>query len=100
MNQIIVVQNKLTIANNLCNLIENRDITVIKAGSNNSKPNFLGIDLVGYDADTLVCSAGFEKEVGGSSKLVASARQAKLSKIIIINSFWVYATNNSWLCFV
>ena len=85
MNQIIVVQNKLTIANNLCNLIENRDITVIKAGSNNSKPNFLGIDLVGYDADTLVCSAGFEKEVGGSSKLVASARQAKLSKIIIID---------------
>jgi len=85
MNQIIVVQNKLTIANNLCNLIENRDITVIKAGSNNSKPNFLGIDLVGYDADTLVCSTSFEKEVGGSSKLVASARQAKLSKIIIID---------------
>ena len=85
MNQIIVVQNKLTIANNLCNLIENRDITVIKAGSNNSKPNFLGIDLVGYDADTLVCSAGFEKEIGGASKLVASARQAKLSKIIIID---------------
>ena len=68
MNQIIVVQNKLTIANNLCNLIENRDITVIKAGSNNSKPNFLGIDLVGYDADTLVCSTSFEKEAGGSSK--------------------------------
>lgn len=85
MNQIIVVQNKLTIANNLCNLIENRDITVIKAGSNNSKPNFLGIDLVGYDADTLVCSTSFEKEIGGSSKLVASARQAKLSKIIIID---------------
>jgi two-component system response regulator FlrC len=85
MNQIIVVQNKLTIASNLCNLIENRDITVIKAGSNNSKPNFLGIDLVGYDADTLVCSAGFEKEIGGASKLVASARQAKLSKIIIID---------------
>ena len=85
MNQIIVVQNKLTIASNLCNLIENRDITVIKAGSNNSKPNFLGIDLVGYDADTLVCSAGFEKDIGGASKLVASARQAKLSKIIIID---------------
>jgi hypothetical protein len=44
----------------------------------------LGIDLVGYQADTVVCSDFFEKEVGGSSKLVAIARQAKLSKIIII----------------
>ena len=84
MSQVIVVNNNLKIANNLCNILESRDVTVIKAGSDNSKPNFLGIDLVGYQADTVVCSDFFEKEVGGSSKLVAIARQAKLSKIIII----------------
>jgi two-component system response regulator FlrC len=66
-------------------LLENRDITVIKAGSDNSKPNFLGIDLVGYQADTIVCSDFFEKEVGGSEKLVTIARQAKLTKVIIIS---------------
>ena len=85
MNQIIVVQNKLTIASNLSNILENRDITVIKAGSDSSKPDFSGIDLVGYQADTIVCSDIFEKEIGGSSKLVAMARQAKLTKVIIIS---------------
>ena len=83
MSQVIVVNSNLKIANNLCDILENRDITVIKAGSDNSKPNFLGIDLVGYQADTVVCSDIFEKEVGGSSKLVAIARQAKLSKVIL-----------------
>ena len=34
--------------------------------------------------DTIVCSDVFEKEIGGSSKLVSIARQAKLTKIIII----------------
>ena len=77
MSQVIVVNSNLKIANNLCDILENRDITVIKAGSDNSKPNFLGIDLVGYQADTIVCSDAFEKEVGGSQKLVAIARQAK-----------------------
>ena len=77
MNQIIVVQNKLTIASNLSNILENRDITVIKAGTDSSKPDFSGIDLVGYQADTIVCSDIFEKEIGGSSKLVSMARQAK-----------------------
>jgi len=86
MNQIIVVQNNLTIATNLCNLLENRDITVIKAGTDSSKPNFQGIDLIGYQADTIVCSDTFEKEIGGSSKLVSIARQAKLSKVVIITS--------------
>ena len=86
MNQIIVVQNNLTIASNLCNLLENRDVTVIKAGTDSSKPNFQGIDLIGYQADTIVCSDTFEKEIGGSSKLVSIARQAKLSKVIIITS--------------
>ena len=86
MNQIIVVQNNLTIATNLCNLLENRDITVIKAGTDSSKPNFQGIDLIGYQADTIVCSDTFEKEIGGSAKLVSIARQAKLSKVIIITS--------------
>ena len=85
MSQVIVVNSNLKIANNLCNLLENRDITVIKAGSDNSKPNFLGIDLVGYQANTIVCSDFFEKEVGGSEKLVAIARQAKLTKVIIIS---------------
>ena len=85
MSQVIVVNSNLKIANNLCDILENRDITVIKAGSDNSKPNFLGIDLVGYQADTIVCSDAFEKEVGGSQKLVAIARQAKLTKVIIIN---------------
>ena len=85
MSQVIVVNSNLKIANNLCNLLENREITVIKAGSDNSKPNFLGIDLVGYQADTIVCSDFFEKEVGGSEKLVAIARQAKLTKVIIIS---------------
>ena len=85
MNQIIVVQNKLTIASNLSNILENRDITVIKAGTDSSKPDFLGIDLIGYQADTIVCSDIFEKEIGGSSKLVSMARQAKLTKVIIIS---------------
>ena len=85
MSQVIVVNSNLKIANNLCDILENRDITVIKAGSDNSKPNFLGIDLVGYQADTIVCSDAFEKEVGGSQKLITIARQAKLSKVIIIS---------------
>ena len=84
MSQVIVVQNSLNIANNLCDLLENRDITVIKAGSDSSKPDFLGIDFVGYNANTMVCSDIFEKEIGGSSKLVSLARQAKLTKVIII----------------
>ena len=84
MSQVIVVQNSLNIANNLCDLLENRDVTVIKAGSDSSKPDFLGIDLVGYNANTMVCSDIFEKEIGGSSKLVSFARQAKLTKVVII----------------
>jgi two-component system response regulator FlrC len=84
MSQVIVVKNSLNIANNLCDLLENRDVTVIKAGSDSSKPDFLGIDLVGYNANTMVCSDIFEKEIGGSSKLVSLARQAKLTKVIII----------------
>ena len=84
MSQVIVIKNNLKIANNLCDILEKRDVTVIKAGTDNSKPDFFGIDLVGYQADTVVCSDIFEKEIGGSSKLVSVARQAKLSKIIII----------------
>ena len=84
MSQVIVVQNSLNIANNLCDLLENRDVTVIKAGSDSSKPDILGIDLVGYNANTMVCSDIFEKEIGGSSKLVSFARQAKLTKVVII----------------
>ena len=84
MSQVIVVQNSLKIANNLCDVLENRDVTVIKAGSDSSKPDFLGIDLVGYNANTMVCSDIFEKEIGGSSKLVSLARQAKLTKVVII----------------
>ena len=84
MSQIVVIKNSLKIVNNLCNILEKRDVTIIKAGTDNSKPDFFGIDLVGYQADTLVCSNIFEKEIGGSSKLVSVARQAKLSKIIII----------------
>jgi len=80
-----LVHNKLTIASNLSNILENRDITVIKAGTDSSKPDFSGIDLVGYQADTIVCSDIFEKEIGGSSKLVSMARQAKLTKVIIIS---------------
>ena len=85
MSQVIVVKNSLKIADNLCDILENRDITVIKAGSKSSKPDFFGIDLVGYQADTIVCSDLFEKEIGGPTKLVATARQAKLTKIIIIS---------------
>ena len=85
MSQVIVINNSLKIANNLCDILEKRDITVIKAGTDSSKPDFFGIDLIGYQADTIVCSDIFEKEIGGSSKLVAVARQAKLSKIIIIS---------------
>ena len=84
MNQVIVVNNSLNIANSLCDILEKRDITVIKAGVGSSKPDFLGIDLVGYEADTVVCSDVFEREIGGSAKLVSIARQAKLTKIIII----------------
>ncbi len=85
MSQVIVVNNSLKIANNLCDILEQRDITVIKAGAGSSKHDFFGIDLVGYQAETIVCSDVFEKEIGGSSKLISIARQAKLTKIIIIN---------------
>ena len=85
MSQVIVVNNSLKIANNLCNILEQRDITVINAGVGSSKPDFFGIDLVGYQAATIVCSDIFEKEIGGSSKLVSFARQAKLTKIIVIS---------------
>jgi two-component system response regulator FlrC len=85
MSQVIVVNNSLKIANNLCDILEQRDITVIKAGVGSTKPDFFGIDLVGYQADTIVCSNIFEKEIGGSSKLVSIARQAKLTKIIVIS---------------
>ena len=85
MSQVIIVNNSLKIANTLCDILEKRDITVIKAGAGSSKPDFFGIDLVGYQADTVVCSDIFEKEIGGSSKLVSIARQAKLTKIIIIS---------------
>ena len=85
MSQVIVVNNSLKIANNLCDILEKRDITVIKAGIGSSKPDFFGIDLVGYQADTIVCSDIFEQEIGGSSKLVSIAREAKLTKIIIIS---------------
>ena len=78
MSQVIVVNNSLKISNDLCNILEKRDITVIKAGIGSSKPDFMGIDLVGYQADTIVCSDIFEKEIGGSSNLVAIARQTKL----------------------
>ena len=85
MSQVIVVNNSLKIANNLCDILETRGITVIKAGIGSSKPDFFGIDLVGYQAETIVCSDIFEKEIGGSSKLVSIARQAKLTKIIVIS---------------
>ena len=84
MSQVIVVNNSLKIANNLCDILEQRDVTVIKAGAGSSKHDFFGIDLVGYQAETIVCSDIFEKEIGGSSKLISIARQAKLTKIIII----------------
>ena len=54
MSQVIVVNNSLKIANHLCDILERRDITVIKAGASSSKPDFFGIDLVGYQADTVV----------------------------------------------
>ncbi len=85
MSQVIVVNNSLSLANNLCDILEKRDITVIKAGVGSSKPDFFGIDLVGYQADTVVCSDIFEKEIGGSKKLISFAREAKLTKIIIIS---------------
>ena len=84
MSHIILVNNSLKIANNLIDILEKRDITVIKVGNDTSKPDLFGIDLIGYQADTIVCSDIFEKEIGGSSKLVSIARQAKLTKIIII----------------
>ena len=91
MSQVIVVNKSLKIAKNLCDILEKRDVTVIKAGIGSSKPDFFGVDLVGYQADTIVCSDIFEKEIGGSSKLVSIARQAKLTKIIIISD----DTNNN-----
>ena len=84
MSHIILVNNSLKIAKNLCEILEQRDITVIKAGDDTSRPNLFGIDLIGFQADTIVCSDIFEKEVGGSSKLISIARQLKLTKIIVI----------------
>ena len=41
MSQVIVIKNSLKIVNNLCDILEKRDVTVIKAGTDNSKPDFL-----------------------------------------------------------
>ena len=67
MSQVIVIKNSLKITNNLCDILEKRDVTVIKAGTDNSKSDFFGIDLVGYQADTVVCSNIFEKENSGEA---------------------------------
>ena len=45
MSQVIVIKNSLKITNNLCDIFEKRDVTVIKAGTDNSKSDFFGIDL-------------------------------------------------------
>ncbi len=84
MNQLIIVENKLSISNELCNMFEKRNITIVKAKEQNHS-DFSNINLVGLNVDTLLCSDQFETEVGGQEKLIEFARNAKITKIIVVH---------------
>jgi two-component system response regulator FlrC len=85
MNQLIIVENELPISTDLCKLFEKRNITVVKAGENNSSKDFSNINLIGLNIETLLCSSSFEKKIGGQEKLINFARNIKISKIVVIH---------------
>ena len=84
MNQLIVVEKDLQIADVLCNLFEKRNITIVKSGNKGTHNDLSNINLVGLNIETLLCSSKFEKNFGGKEKLITFARNSKIVKIIVI----------------
>ena len=60
MNQLIVVEHDLPISLDLCNIFENRNVSIVKIGGNDAN-DFSNINLTGLNIDTLLCSSVFEK---------------------------------------
>ena len=85
MSQIIVVENDLPISKDLCSLFERRNVSVVKTGDKKTVSDLSNINLIGFNLETLLCSTGFEKSIGGQEKLIAFARDIKINKIIVIN---------------
>ncbi len=84
MSQLIIVEKKFKITEMLCSLFEKRNISIVKVGSEGSGNNLSNINLVGLDIDTLLCSSKFEADLGGTEKLINFARNAKITKIIVV----------------
>ena len=84
MSQLIIVEKDFKITEILCNLFEKRNISIVKVGKEETFNNLSKINLVGLNIDTLLCSSKFEINLGGKEKLVNFARNAKISKIIVI----------------
>ena len=84
MSQLIIVEKDFKITETLCNLFEKRNISIVKVGKEETFNNLSNINLVGLNIDTLLCSSKFEINLGGKEKLVNFARNAKISKIIVI----------------
>jgi two-component system response regulator FlrC len=84
MNHIIIIDKNLNIFEDLSNFFENRNISIIKPNKNNDIPNLSGTALSGLNIETIICSAEYEKHLGGQDKLLAVARENKIKKILII----------------
>ncbi len=84
MSQLIIVEKDLKITEVLCNLFEKRNVSIVKVGNEGTSDDLSNINLVGLNIDTLLCSSKFEKTFGGKEKLIDFCRNAKISKIIII----------------
>ncbi len=84
MNHIIIVDKYLNIFEDLSSFFEKRNISIIKPNENNNILNLSGIALSGLNIETIICSAEYEKYLGGQEKLLAFARENKIKKIIII----------------
>ena len=78
MNHVIIIGKDLNIFEDLSNFLENRNISIIKPNENNDLPNLSGLALTGLDVETIICSAEYEKYLGGQEKLFAFARENKI----------------------
>ena len=85
MNHIIIIGKNLNIFEDLSNFFENRNISIVKPNENNDLLNLPGISLSGLNIETIICSAEYEKHLGGQDKLLSFARENKIKKIIIIS---------------
>ena len=75
MNRVIIIGKKLNIFEDLSNFFENRNISIIKPNKNSDIPNFSGTALSGLNIETIICSAEYEKHLGGQDKLLAFERE-------------------------